>query len=347
MVNLALGLGKTIVDGGVTWSYSPGYPNHHPPFGSIRELVENTQNKFWAVSMEKAKYDPVNESEHLVHSDLDIAEWDDVLRYTASTYDISSDRLTLGTGPSGTRVLTFGRILELNDIPLNDLVKSLSETFKKAYNAEVEIEFALTFDRQHGLPARLGFLQVRPMMVAHDLIELSDVELHDDRALVATETALGNGQYSDIVDVVYVKPSTFEAKYTTEIAGEIASINRDLVTDNRSYLLIGFGRWGSSDPWLGVPLTWPQISGARAIVEATLPEMNVDASQGSHFFHNMNCFRVLYFTVRHSEDNRIDWDWLDKQPAIAETCFLRHVRIKAPLNVRVDGRSGQGVILRD
>ncbi len=347
VVNLALGLGKTIVDGGVTWSYSPGYPNHYPPFGSIRDLVDNTQNKFWAVSMEKATYDPVNESEHLVRSDLDVAEWDDVLRFTASTYDRNSDRLTLGTGQSGTRVLTFGRILELNDIPLNDLIKSLSETFKKAYNAEVEIEFALTFDRQNGLPARLGFLQVRPMMVADDLITLSDVEFNDQQALVATETALGNGQYSDIVDVVYIKPSSFEAKYTTEIAGEIASMNRDLVSDNRAYLLIGFGRWGSSDPWLGVPLTWPQISGARAIVEATLPEMNVDASQGSHFFHNMNCFRVLYFTVRHSEDNRIDWEWLDRQPAITETRFLRHVRINTPLNVRVDGRSGRGVILRD
>jgi len=344
VVNLALGLGKTIVDGGVTWTYSPRFPNRPPPFGSTRDLAKNTQTRFWAVSMEPAPYDPINEAEYLVQAGLDVAEWDDVLRFTASTYDAVSDRLTLGIGAAGPRVLTFSRILELGDVPLNDIVKQLSRHCKEALQADVEIEFALTLDRGEGLPARFGFLQVRPMMVAHGLVEVDEADLQSERALVASNTVLGNGHDSSILDVVYAKPASFEAKHTPAIAAEVEALNHKLVAEKRPYVLIGFGRWGSSDPWLGVPATWPQISGARVIVEATLPEMNVDASQGSHFFHNMISFQVQYFTVRHDGAYTLAWGWLDEQPA-AETRFLRHVRLSAPLEIRVDGRHGRGVIL--
>ena len=345
VVNLALGLGKTIVDGGVTWTYSPRFPNHRPPYGSVRELLHNTQTQFWAVSMEPAAYDPVNEAEYLVQSGLDVAEWDDVLRFTASTYDAGSDRLRLGTGVPGPRVLTFGPILELGDVPLNAVVQRLADRCKEALQADVEIEFALTFDRRTGRPARFGFLQVRPMMVARDQIAVDEADLSGARALVASRAVLGNGADETIVDVVYVRPDVFEAKHTRAIAAEIETLNRNLVAEQRPYLLIGFGRWGSSDPWLGIPVTWPQISGARVIVEATLPEMNVDASQGSHFFHNMISFHVLYFTVRHAGPYAVDWDWLDRQPACSETRFLRHVRLNTPLETRVDGREGRGVVL--
>ena len=344
VVNLALGLGKTIVDGGVTWAYSPRFPNHRPPFGSARELLKNTQTQFWAVSMESAPYDPINEAEYLVQAGLDAAEWDDVLRFTASTYDADSDRLALGTGRPGPRALTFGRILELSDVPLNDIVARLSTHCRDALQSDVEIEFAMTLDRRAGLPARFGFLQVRPMMVAGESVQVDDADLRSDRALVASEMVLGNGENSAIVDVVYVKPSAFAAKHTPQIAVEIEALNQQLVAESRPYVLMGFGRWGSSDPWLGIPATWPQISGARVIVEATLPEMNVDASQGSHFFHNMISFHVQYFTVRHSGAYPIAWDWLDRQPASSETQFLRHVRLASPLEVRVDGRHGRGVV---
>jgi len=345
VVNLALGLGKTIVDGGVTWTYSPRFPRHSPPYGSTKDLLKNTQTKFWAVTMEPVPYDPVNESEYLVQCGLDVAEADDVLRFTASTYDARSDRVTLGIGVKGPRVLTFGRILDLNDVPLNEVVERLSDQCKSSLQADVEIEFALMLDRRHGLPARFGFLQIRPMMVAGDSVHVNQTDLRHDRTLVASETVLGNGQEDSIADVVYVKPAAFDAKHTPQIAAEIAALNDALVCQNRPYLLIGFGRWGSSDTWLGIPTTWPQISGARVIVESTLPDMNVDASQGSHFFHNMISFRVLYFTVHHAGEHAIDWAWLDRQPAASETRFLRHVRMDVPLEVRVDGRHGRGVIL--
>ncbi len=347
VVNLALGLGKTIVDGGVTWTYSPRFPHHQPPFASAADLLRNTQTRFWAVSMQPAPYDPVNEEEHLVAAGLDVAEWDDVLRYTASTYDPDSDRLTIGTGRDGPRAITFSRILELGDVPLNALIERLAAQCRQSLATDVEIEFALTLDRKRGLPARFGFLQVRPMMVAGEAVAVSDAELHSEQALVASETVLGNGESRTISDVVYVKPATFEAKHTPAIATQIERFNRVLVEAGRPYLLIGFGRWGSSDPWLGIPVTWPQISGARVIVEATLPDMNVDASQGSHFFHNMISFHVQYFTVRHSGPYTIDWDWLDTRPAATETPFVRHVQLSSPLRVRVDGRQGRGVIVPD
>ena len=346
VVNLALGLGRTIVDGGVTWTYSPRFPGHHPPYGSVRDVLKNTQTRFWAVGMTPAPYDPVNEAECLVQQGLDTAEEDDVLRWTASTYDVGSDRLKLGTGQAGPRVLTFGPLLELGEVRLNDVVVRLVQACQETLGADVEIEFAMTLDRRRGVPARFGFLQVRPMMVADEQVEVDEAELRGERALVASETVLGNGENEVLTDVVYVRPEVFEARHTVAIAGELEALNHGLVAAGRLYALIGFGRWGSSDPWLGIPVTWPQISGARVIVEATLPDMNVDASQGSHFFHNMISFRVQYFTVHHAGARGIDWAWLDAQAAEEETRFVRHVRLAAPLRVRVDGRRGRGVILR-
>ncbi len=359
VVNLALGLGKMIVDGGVTWTYSPAYPRHSPPYGSVHELLKNSQTTFWAVNMgPPPPYDPINEAEYLVQGDLGDAEYDGVLPQIASTYNAESDRLSIGTGVSGPRALTFAPILDLEDVPVNRIIERISTACKEAVGSDVEIEFAMTLGRtgtearrcegregEAGRPPhRFGFLQLRPTRVADELVEVSENELSGPSVLVATETVLGNGTYDNICAVVYVKPDVFEAKHTRAIAAELDSVNQRLVSEGRTYVLIGFGRWGSSDPWLGIPVTWPQISGARVIVEATLPEMNVDPSQGSHFFHNMTSFRVQYLTVRHAGPYRIDWDWLARLPAIAETEFVRHVRTPGPLRVKVDGRAGRGVI---
>jgi hypothetical protein len=347
VVNLALGLGKTIVDGGVSWTYSPSRPSHGPPYGSVGELVKNTQTKYWAVNMgPPPAYDPIKETEYLVQGDLADAEWDGVLDRLASTYDASSDRLTMGTGTPGPRVLTFAPLLQLDDVPLNAIVQRLSSCCREALGSDVEIEFAMTLDPKGGVPARFGFLQLRPMLVADELIELDERELASECAVVATDSVLGNGALEAIEDVVYVKPSSFEARHTEAVATELAGVNSALAAAGRSYVLIGFGRWGTSDPWLGIPVTWPQISNARVIVEATLPEMNVDPSQGTHFFHNMTSFRVFYLTVSHSGPFQVDWPWLDALPAESETRFVRHVRAPAPLRVLVDGRSRRGVVLR-
>ena len=163
--------------------------------------------------------------------------------------------------------------------------------------------------------------------------------------VVASERVMGNGIVEDIRDVLFLKPDAFDPKFTRVMSAEIEKANLGLVNEGRPYLLIGFGRWGSSDPWLGIPVTWSQVSGAKAIVEASLPNMNVEPSQGSHFFHNLSSFQVSYFTVRQGGSvGTIDWDWLARQGLQAETEFLAHVRLPNPLVVRVDGRTGRGVV---
>jgi hypothetical protein len=205
----------------------------------------------------------------------------------------------------------------------------------------------MMLDPEHGLPARFGFLQVRPMLVSDEQVNIDPNLMVSDKVLAASESVLGNGCVNSIRDIVYVRPDCFQAKHTREIADEVEQMNRRLVDEKRPYLLVGFGRWGSSDPWLGVPVNWAQISAAKAIVEATLPDMNVDLSQGSHFFHNLSSFQVSYFSVHHDSRFKINWAWLDQQQRVSESRFVRHVRLSSPLQIIVDGRGGKGVILYD
>jgi len=345
VVTLALGLGKTIVDGGLSWSYSPAFPKAPPPFNDLGELLKNTQTLYWAVHMgDPPPYDPIRETEHLVQLGLAEAEADGALRYLVSTYDAGSDRLNPGLDVRGARALTFAPLLGSRLLPFNDLLSRLLELSGKALGSPVEIEFAINLDRQDALPARVGFLQVRPMMVGGERIDVAADDLFADDVVLASENVLGNGHRSDLEDVVFIKPDAFEPAETPAIAKELEEINRHLIADGRRYLLIGFGRWGTSDPGLGIPVAWGQISGARAIVEATLPDVQPDLSQGSHFFHNLLSFRVLYLSVEHHGPHRIDWDWLGRQPVVQSTAHTTHVRLPKPLEVRVDGASGRGVI---
>jgi len=347
VVDLALGLGKTIVDGGICWSFSPEWPAVTPPVGSPAELLKLTQQSFWAVNMGKPpEFDPIKETEYLCTGTLADAEEDETLDKLVSTYDAPNDRLVMGTGRRGARVVTFAPILDGKVLPLNDLVVQLLRLCEEAVGCEVEMEFAVTLGEQPGDPMQFGFLQVRPMVVSHETVELSGAELDGDRVLAASKKTMGNGVIDSLYDIVYVRPEPFEAKHTPTIAVQLAEINRTLQAAGRPYLLIGFGRWGSSDPWLGIPVEWGQISGAKVIVEATLPEMNVEMSQGAHFFHNMTSFQVLYFSIRYDGPHAIDWTWMDSLPEVSGTKFVQHVRLSDPLMVKVDGKSGKGVILK-
>lgn len=346
VVSLALGLGKTIVDGGVVWSYSPALPMANPPVSSARDLLKLTQTRFWAVGMGKPPaHDPTQEAEYLVHDDLGAAEFDGSLKFVASTYRAADDRVVTGTGPDGPRVINFAPILRLDEIPLNNFVKDLVKVCEEAAGGEVEIEFAVVLDSKHGLPARFGFLQVRPMVVTDAEVEVTEKELAAPGAIIASRRVLGNGTADDIHDIVYVTPESFDPSHAREIVDELSKINKKLLDQRRPYVLIGFGRWGSSDPWLGIPVNWSQISGARVIVEATLEKMDVELSQGSHFFHNITSFQLFYLSVHHSAHPGIDWSWLTRQPAQEETKHVRHVRLDSHLTVKVDGHGGRGVVV--
>lgn len=344
IVELALGLGRTIVDEGVSWSYSPAYPSANPPFNSVQDLMKNSQNSFWAVNMGPiAEYDPVKETEYLVKCDLTDADGDGVLNLLASSYDYRSDRLYPGAYGKFPRALTFAPVLQMNEIPLNDAVQALLQVSQQAVGTPVEIEFALSIDQKKKY-VYFGFLQVRPMVVSGEEVNISVNEMTGDNILLSSERVMGNGIIDSIYDIVYVKPERFRRESAWDIVRELEQVNADLQERGRRYLLIGFGRWGSRDPWLGIPVEWGQISGAKVIVESTLPEINVDLSQGTHFFHNINSFQVSYFSVHHSGKNKIDWEWLEQQPFSKDMQFVRHIELKSPIRVKVDGRSSKGVI---
>jgi len=347
VVNLALGLGKSIVEGDPTWSYSPAYPKVPPPYGNLRDLMKITQTTFWAVNMGRPPaYDPLLETEYMVKAQLSDADYDNTLRPVASTYEASSDRLVHGVQAQGPRVVTFDPVLKDGMIPLNGMLRHLMALCEEKSGSPVEIEFAVE-GYTPGEPSRLAFLQVRPIVATDSVVEITQEEELGGRVLLKSSKAMGNGERNDISCVLYMKPGAFDAARTPQIAREISEINRALSKEGKPYLLMGFGRWGSSDPWLGVGVTWGQISGAKVMVEISGGKMKVDLSQGSHFFHNLTSFGVSYFSVSESFDGGIDWGWLESSGKnISETAYLKCVELEKPLLVKVDGRKGKGVILK-
>jgi hypothetical protein len=348
VIDLALGLGKTIVDDGVAWSYSPAYPQANPPYNSLRELLGQTQTEFWAINMgPPPEYNPIKETEYMMKFNLGEAEEDGILRFMASTYRAHDDKIVYGIAEKGPRIVDFAPILKFDLIPLNKMLKTLLKICEDVLERTVEIEFALTLDARRGVPARFGFLQMRPMVVSEEKVDVPLAELRGKKVLVASESALGNGILENIQDIVYLRPDKFNVQQSEAIAKELEALNSRLVASGTPYLLIGFGRWGTSDPQAGVPVNFGQICGARVIVESTLPEMNVMLSQGSHFFHNITSFRVFYFTLSLEDQYKIDWDWLGQQKVIQESEFVRQVRFLSPLKIKVDGTTSRGVVYHD
>jgi pyruvate phosphate dikinase-like enzyme len=348
VVSLALGLGKTIVDGGRSWTFCPAYPKAKPPFGSTKEFLNQTQTQFWSVNMGKSPtYDPIHETEYLFEGNLEHAEEDRVLREVASTYDPQSDRITMGVGFPGPRVLDFAPLLELNNIPLNDVVQDLLTLCEEELGNPVEIEFAVNFSQDGSGHARFGFLQVRPMFVSKDVVKVSEQELAGDHVVLASEEVLGNGLVESIQDIVYVKPENFSAKDTWLIASELDEMNRRLLDAHRPYLLVVIGRLGTADPWLGIPVKWGQVSGAKVVVETSTSAMNVDMSQGSHFFHNLTCLRILYFSADKTGQYPVNWKWIENQKGVHESQYVRHVVLAEPLHIKVDGTNCRGVIAHE
>lgn len=344
VVNLALGLGKTIVDGGISWTYNPKRPKVAPPFADAKETMKNTQTKYWAVNLNPiVNYDPVRETEYLIELGLPEADYDSSIDYSASTFDAASNKIVMGTGAEGTRVLNFARLLKLNEFNFNKLIPDLLKICEDAFELPVEIEFAFDFDKKTK-KYEFAPLQVRPMNVSSDKIEITSDDLEADNLVVKSKQVLGNGEDNSIEDIIFVDPHKFESKYTKKIANEINLLNKKFVDSGKYYLLIGFGRWGSSDEWLGVPVNWSEVSRAKVIVESSLPSFNIDFSQGSHFFHNITAFGVIYFSVKHDSHNFINWNWLSEKKIEESKEFVKHIKLSKPLHLKVDGRSGTGVI---
>jgi hypothetical protein len=347
VISLALGLGKSIVDGGNVWTYSPEYPEVTAPYNSTKELLNNTQLDFWAVNMKPLpEYDPIKETEYLVKLNFQDAEYDNTLRYIASTYNHESDRIDIGINSKGPRLINFAPILQMNLIPLNQLIKSILKLCEELLKAKIEIEFAFTINAEKKELSRFGLLQVRPMKVSNELIEIDESRITKSSVLAASNNVMGNGTIDFISDILYVIPKKFELKNSKKISNEVSNFNQKLQKNKIPYILIGFGRWGSSDPWLGIPITWGQIAGTSVIVESQLPGVAIDLSQGAHFFHNISNLGIPYFSISNNDKFSIDWDWLEQQEVIDQGIFVKHIHLNSPLTIIVDGRKRKGVILK-
>jgi hypothetical protein len=287
-----------------------------------------------------------DKNQHMKRYSLSDAIRDGTLVFIASTFQAENERIVMGIDSPGPKVVDFGHLLKTDLIPFNQLMKELLKRCQDLFVSAVEMEFAMTFPYPKATPARFALLQVRPMSVTRAQVDVSPDELLSENVLLASESTLGNAVIETIRDIVYLKPRAFDASRTREAVSDIEAINRNLISKKVHYVLIGFGRWGTSDPSAGIPVNFEQISGASVIVESTLAQMNFFLSQGAHLFHDIIRLKVLYFSVSHTSKQRIDWEWLDGQEASSETELVRHVRLESPLMVKVDGRSGRGVIIR-
>ncbi len=340
---VALGLGRQVVSGADALRFSPAHPRHIPEFGSTENTLRASQRRFFALDLAQPHLMPAaGEETNLLRLGIAEAMEDGTLQPVASTYSRENDVIYDGLRGGGIPVVTFAPILKSEIFPLAAILQRLLELGKEGMGSPVELEFAVDLTSD---PAWFGFLQIRRLVVGG---EPDDVRLDEEtirKAILLSERALGNGVIDGITDFIYIDPATFDSAHTTGMAAAVANMNQEMRKEGRSYVLIGPGRWGSSDPWLGIPVSWEQISQARVIVEAGLEGFQITPSQGTHFFQNITSLRIAYFTVNPFRgDGRIDWDWLSAQPVVGEEAGVRHVRSPEPVRVMVDGQSGRGAV---
>jgi len=348
VASVALGLGRTIVEGGKCLRFSPTRPTVLPQFGNNEDWLKNSQRQFFAVDISQPDvYPGEDDAYNLALLDLAQAEAHGTLEPVGSVYSPENEAIYDGIHRPGVRLVSFAHILKSDLFPLASILKQLLEIGRRTMSSEVEIEFAVVLGDGRLEPHQFGFLQIRPLAAGYEAPDIPPELFTAEAAVVSTDVALGNGRLTDLVDILYVPPEKFDRAVTQAMADEIGRLNYQMVQEARPYLLVGPGRWGSSDRWLGIPVRWDQISGARVIVETDLENFKVTPSQGSHFFQNLTSFQVGYLTVNAGEGNGlIDWDWLDAQPAHHEGKFVRHLRLESPVTVLIDGRIRKGVVLR-
>ena len=345
-VSLALGLGKYIVDGGLTLRVCPYHPDQVLQTSEMEIALRETQTQFYALDLKNTGSDfSIDDGFNLLKIPVREAEKDGSLQYIASTYDPYDMIIRDGIYPGGRKLITFANVLQHGVFPLPKILQMVQEYGQGEMRRPVEIEFAVTLNPQQKT-GTFYLLQIRPMVdVKADLSE--DLNLiPENQLLLKSNNSLGHGIVNDIYDVVYVKTEGYTASNNQLIAYEIEKLNRKFLDEGKHYVLVGPGRWGSSDTWLGVPVKWPHISAARVIVEAGLTNYRVDPSQGTHFFQNLTSFGVGYFTINaYMNDGLYNQEFLNAQPAVEETQFVRHVRFEQPIVIKMDGRKKIGVVM--
>ncbi len=346
IVTIAMGLGKTVVEGEKTLRFSPVHPQLLPQRSTVEDILENAQRHFYALRMEgSCHYLETNDGANLWHREVAEAEDELPMQLFASTYVPDEHRIRDTVHVPGQRVLTFAHILKYREFPLADILKDMLALGAQGMGCPVEMEFSVNFSQNSNVPPQFAFLQLRPMTARAELDQVTIDDQEIESAFCYSGNAMGNTQNRDMADIVFVKPDTFDPAQTTAMAREVATFNAALVKESRKYLLIGPGRWGSADRWLGIPVGWADISGVGAMVETESDQLVAEPSQGSHFFHNITTLGINYINVSKATNGRIDWKWLTDQPRVADAAFVAHVRLNHPVTLKVDGRRSQCVIV--
>ena len=346
IASLALGLGKYIVDGGQTLRVSPYHPNQVLQTSEMETALRDTQTRFYALDMSHVGDDfKVDDGFNIKNLRVRQADADGSLTFIASTYDPMDQVIRDGIYEGGRKIISFCGVLQQGVFPLPELLQMSQKLGAEEMRRPVEIEFACNLNDDR--TGEFYLLQIRPIVDSKQVLDEDLQQIPDEQCLLRSHNSLGHGISEDVTDVVYVKTDeNFTAANNPMIADEIERINRKFLNEDKNYILIGPGRWGSSDYWLGIPVKWPHISGARVIVEAGLKNYHVDPSQGTHFFQNLTSFGVGYFTINtYTGDGVLQKEILDSMPAVEETEHVRHVRFERPLKVMMDGKKQTGVVL--
>jgi hypothetical protein len=344
---VALGFGRAVVDGTTCVRFCPRYPRHLVALSSVDDVLDNSQREFFALDLEPGDGRHTTRDDELTNYGLDVAEKDGTLAAVGSTYSPENDIVYDGTSRRGVRLVSFAPILKHDVFPLAELLDVMLDHGSQGTSTPVEIEFAVSLDRTDGARPEFGFLQMRPLSLMSGVEEVEIGEVMSSELVCRSARVLGHGRISDLRDLVVVDVNRFDRMRSLEAAQQLAQINAALQQEEASFLLIGVGRWGSSDPHLGIPVSWSQIAGARVIVESGFKDFLVTPSQGTHFFQNLTSCNVGYFTVNPAAgEGFVDWDWLAGLPARRETRFVRHIRLERPVTVKMCGKTGEGVILK-
>jgi CheY-like chemotaxis protein len=348
IVSLAVGLGYSVVGGEQVLRFSPKYPNIITDFSNIDSILKNTQKELYILDTKKSKID-LSEKEEKTLKKVNISDIanDGTLEYVTSTFDKNDGMIRDGFSKEGPHLVTFASILKYDVFPLTAILRDILEAGQKSMGSPVEIEFAVNFDVENKKPPIFAFIQIRPIVISKEQSQISwdEKDFPQDKIMLKSNEALGNGVFENIKDIVYVHPETFDSAKTVDIAREIGIINEKL--KDSPYILIGPGRWGTQDRWLGIPVYWSEISNVKTMVETALEDYNIKPSQGTHFFQNIISRGIGYINVKlNKKDSFLDWSWLNRQKPKQKLNYVKHIALSTPLLIKLDGINGRALILK-
>lgn len=348
IANVAIGLGKHVVDGRPSLRFSPSYPKKLIQLSNSEIALKETQRTFLALDLRSSSFVPsTDEGINLLELDVREAFNDGMPGYLASTYDQENHRIVDGYSGTGVPLISLSGVLKHGSFPLSDILKKLLEVGEKGMNNPVEIEFAINLNKQKERSVHFNVLQIRPIVQNREIVKVDLEKVAADDLILLSDSAIGNGIYNDVYDLVFVKPNEFDSAKTYDIAAVVGLINRQFTFDDKNYVLVGPGRWGSTDKWLGIPVKWSQISAARVIVEAGQANYRIDPSQGTHFFQNITSFRVGYFTINpHINEGFIDYRYLNSAEVMYDDTYVRHVHFRQPIQIVINGSTRKAAIAK-